>query len=197
MIVTLDTEFLDDGKTIELISIALVAEDGREFYGVNFHADWPRIWGEKWLRDNVLPHLPPAGMDQYGPWWPNHHHRDVMSRRNIAHQVERFLAETPEPELWADHPATDHVVGYQLFGSMIEASRDHGWPMRTNCLSQERMMQERRLARMLNTDRLRPGLLEDLPVQDPKTLHHALYDARHDMEVARVLGLVSPERSGA
>src|SRR4051812_11038169 len=29
-----DTEFLEDGQTIELISIGIVAEDGREYYAV-------------------------------------------------------------------------------------------------------------------------------------------------------------------
>ena len=30
-----DTEFYEDGKTIDLISIGIVAEDGREFYAVS------------------------------------------------------------------------------------------------------------------------------------------------------------------
>ena len=36
-----DTEFLEDGETIDLISIGIVAEDGREYYAVNLNADWP------------------------------------------------------------------------------------------------------------------------------------------------------------
>ena len=30
-----DTEFIEDGSTIELISIGVVAEDGREYYAVS------------------------------------------------------------------------------------------------------------------------------------------------------------------
>lgn len=30
-----DTEFYEDGKTIDLVSIGIVAEDGRELYAVN------------------------------------------------------------------------------------------------------------------------------------------------------------------
>lgn len=30
-----DTEFIDDGRTIELISIGMVSEDGREYYAVS------------------------------------------------------------------------------------------------------------------------------------------------------------------
>ncbi len=32
----IDSEFVDDGRTIDLISIGIVAEDGRELYFSNF-----------------------------------------------------------------------------------------------------------------------------------------------------------------
>lgn len=38
-----DTEFIEDGKTIDLISIGIVAEDGLEYYAVNLDAPWKRI----------------------------------------------------------------------------------------------------------------------------------------------------------
>lgn len=34
-----DTEFIEDGHTIELISIGVVAEDGREYYAVSTEFD--------------------------------------------------------------------------------------------------------------------------------------------------------------
>lgn len=34
-----DTEFIEDGKTIELLSIGIVSEDGREFYAESLDAD--------------------------------------------------------------------------------------------------------------------------------------------------------------
>ena len=34
-----DTEFIEDGSTIELVSIGIVAEDGREFYAVSTEFD--------------------------------------------------------------------------------------------------------------------------------------------------------------
>lgn len=37
-----DTEFLEDGSTIELISIGIVCEDGREYYAVNSDMDEKR-----------------------------------------------------------------------------------------------------------------------------------------------------------
>lgn len=54
-----DTEFLEDGTTIELISIGIVCEDGREYYAVTSEAPIGRIKKEHpWLIRNVLPHLP-------------------------------------------------------------------------------------------------------------------------------------------
>lgn len=53
-----DTEFLEDGKTIELISIGFVAEDGREYYAVNEEAPWKRIAKNDWLVRNVVSSLP-------------------------------------------------------------------------------------------------------------------------------------------
>ena len=50
-----DTEFLEDGRTIDLISIGIVAEDGRELYLVNANAPWSRIRRHDWLMDNVVP----------------------------------------------------------------------------------------------------------------------------------------------
>jgi hypothetical protein len=35
----LDTEFIEDGHTIDLISIGIVAEDGRELYAENMECD--------------------------------------------------------------------------------------------------------------------------------------------------------------
>ena len=51
-----DSEFIEDGTTIELISIGVVAEDGREFYAVSTEFD-PARAGD-WVRANVLPKLP-------------------------------------------------------------------------------------------------------------------------------------------
>jgi hypothetical protein len=38
-----DTEFIEDGRTIDLISIGIVCEDGREYYAVNSDAPWDRV----------------------------------------------------------------------------------------------------------------------------------------------------------
>jgi hypothetical protein len=187
MIVTYDWEFLDDGRTVEPISIGMVAADGREFYAVNGDADYERIclYDEQhnglWLHTNVLSHLPDlGGGGPFADFELDYDSDEVFTRDAIAVEVEAFLRATPDVELWADHPATDHVALYQLFGPMIECT-SHGMPMRTNCLEQERVQVIRR------------GLLSHdwaFPEQLAATKHHALHDARHNMTCAERLGLL-------
>ena len=52
-----DTEFIDDGRTIELISIGVAAEDGREYYAISTEFNPERAG--RWVRAHVLPKLPP------------------------------------------------------------------------------------------------------------------------------------------
>lgn len=198
-VITVDTEFLDDGKTIELISLALVAEDGQEYYAIVEDADWPRIIRNRWLANNVvLPYLPIAFAGDTDAF----HFEETMAdfehvkpRAQVAYEVERWLKALPgEIETWAYYPATDHVAMYQLFGPMIEATA-HGWPMRTSCLKQEEISVARQVGKMLRLETLSGPVLGDWrlsrPVQDPFTEHHALHDARFDMQLARWLGLVN------
>lgn len=111
-----DTEFLEDGTTIDLISIAIVAEDGREYYAVNADANWKRIWEHEWLRANVVPQLPCT--DQW------------KHKSQIAHEVADFLLHDGKPELWAYYSAYDHVALAQLFGPMVDLPE--GIPMYTH-----------------------------------------------------------------
>ncbi|CAM3998219.1 polyadenylate-specific 3'-exoribonuclease AS [Smaragdicoccus niigatensis] len=101
-----DCEFIEDGRTIDLISIGVVGEDGREFYAVSTQFDPDRAG--PWVRRNVLPKLPsPAD-----PAW--------MSRDRIRDSLLKFLVPTrnARPELWAWVSAYDHVALCQLWGPM-------------------------------------------------------------------------------
>lgn len=52
----IDTEFIEDGKTIDLISVGIVAQDGREFYCLNLDCD--HSLANDWVKANVLAYLP-------------------------------------------------------------------------------------------------------------------------------------------
>ena len=129
-----DTEFIEDGKTIDLISIGIVAEDGREFYAVNANMPEKRIRKHEWLMENVVPHLPQGHGDwkNHMPkrWLFDHSDHRVKERKAIRREVRDFLLADGNPELWAWFSAYDHVVLAQLFGTMMDLP--DGIPMYTN-----------------------------------------------------------------
>ena len=105
-----DTEFIEDGTTIELVSIGIVAEDGREYYAVSTDFDGSRA--NQWVRKYVLDKLPNP---RSGVW---------KSKATIREDVLRFVtAPDSEPELWAWVAAYDHVVLAQLWGDMSALPR--------------------------------------------------------------------------
>lgn len=159
-----DTEFLEDGHTIELISIGMVTEDGREYSAVNSEAPWERILQHPWLRINVVPHLPgrepPYRLGNRWIWSLNTDARGVKPRGVIANEVQDFLLSVPQRQLWAWYAAYDHVALAQLWGPM--ARLPEGIPMWTNDIRQE-------CERLGN-----PPMPEQTGPQ-----HDALADARH------------------
>lgn len=143
-----DSEFLEDGKTIDLISIGIVSETGREYYAINDEAPWQRITRHDWLMNNVVPYLPMTDNQQkaFSRELPlDLTHPCVKSPYVIAQEVRQFLLgnwqpglmadDPPEVELWAWYGAYDHVKLMQLWGRMID--RPQGIPMWTNDLRQE------------------------------------------------------------
>lgn len=108
-----DTEFLSEPPELHLISIGMVREDGREFYGVNRHAPWSRIYNHDWLNANVVPHLPP----DHEPAWKT----PAEMRREIA----AFCG--PNPEFWAFVAAYDWTALTGLYGQFSDLPET--WPV--------------------------------------------------------------------
>jgi hypothetical protein len=165
-----DTEFLDDGQAIDLISIGLVADDGREYYAVQQRTwrQWRKIYRNEWLRENVIPSLPRIRGDRRlqvscrtNPLALDFYAREMKARRQIRDEVRDFiLASGPGVELWADYAAYDHVALCQLFGRMIDLP--DGVPMWTHDFQQAWEMAGR------------PEMPEQMI-----GVHNALADARH------------------
>lgn len=166
-----DTEFHEDGNTIDFISIGMVSEHGKEYYAVSNEFDTRRVAKNNWLMDNVMSSIPHEKFvvqdfhgarvvrDIYVTPGPN-----VKSKVEIAEDIYKLtvLDDPQGPEFWAWFSAYDHVCLAQLWGKMIELP--HGVPMRTNDI----------------------GTLVDLaggirtPPQ-PNGHHNALDDARHNV----------------
>lgn len=123
-----DAEFFEDGKTIELISLALVAEDGREFYACSLDMPFNRVAQDPWMRANVLAQLPNLGDHAW------------MTREQIRDEVTLFTGggvggtltngwtapyrappvADPKPEFWCWYGASDWVAFYQLWGKLLD-----------------------------------------------------------------------------
>ena len=154
-----DCEFIEDGRTVDLVSIGVVDEHGREFYAVSTEFDASRA--VPWVRRNVLDKLPSPG------------DRAWRTRTRIRDDLHAFLKvplrERPDEqlELWAWYAAYDHVALAQLWGPMTALPREI--PRFTKDL------------RQLWDDRGRPVLPE------MSGRHDALVDARHNLARWRVL----------
>jgi hypothetical protein len=116
----IDAEFHESGygRPIELISLGVVCDDGREFYAVAGDG-WDKETVSDWLKENVLPHLHschacmdvPGSAQVYGP------------RSEIAKMLAEFIQDEPggdKPEIWGYYSDYDWVILCQLFGRMID-----------------------------------------------------------------------------
>src|ERR1044072_6193072 len=129
----MDTEFLEDGVTIDLISIALVRDDGAEYYAINSQCDWDKAAQHPWLPENVLVHLPGRFLPAVnaGPFpWPASFTLDKTDIRVKPHwvirnEVEQFIFSDGRGEdwrnrqFWACCGAYDWVALAQLWGPMV------------------------------------------------------------------------------
>lgn len=118
----LDTEFLDDGRLIQPLSLALVSETGAEYYAVFADGGMHAGIKDEWLRSHVIPHLPVTLAASGSGWAWDAGHADsdyprVRPRARIAAEVRAFIGRQPEPEVRAYSPH-DTVVLCQLYRPM-------------------------------------------------------------------------------
>ena len=145
-----DTEFIDTGSIIELISIGIVSEDGSREHSACLSGDWERIMPE-WQLKNVLPHLPPP-------------EERIHSRQQVADEILALVGEG-QPEFWAYFNSYDWVALCQLVtngGRMIDLPKH--WPKFVCDLKM--------LMHLLRVEK------KSLPARPKDGKHDALSDAR-------------------
>jgi hypothetical protein len=133
-----DCEFLEDGKTIDLISIGMVCEDGREFYAVSNQFDTNRVMKDVWLMANVMSSIDHVviGVDEYEtPISLLVTDVNAFPRSVIRDKLVEFIGNDPFPQFWAWYGAYDHVAYAQLFGKMIDLPKN--FPMFTCDIKQK------------------------------------------------------------
>jgi len=146
MLYFLDTEFIEDGHTIDLISIGIVSEDNREFYYISDEFDPTKA--DDWVVSNVLSKLPkapyglhlvskikwynffhrtnhwvPSTLETIYPYCSYKEQQDAMlwiSKKDITKRILSFIGDDSNPVFWGAWSAYDWIVLCQLFGKMID-----------------------------------------------------------------------------
>jgi len=170
----IDTEFKEKPCTIDLISIGIVGEDGREYYALCSDFKLKEVWNDEWLRDNVL-----------FPIYKEHIHGDMQlinsfsirtmrhimgvfgkSKKQIANDIEIFVS---QPEFYGYYSNYDWVVFCWIFGRMLDLPK--GFPM--YCKDLKQMMDDRGLTKEWKR----------VNCPDPIGEHNALIDARWNLDL--------------
>ena len=160
----LDTEFAEKPNTIDLISVGIVCEDGRELYIENF--DFDEDLANDWVRENVLPHLF-RNNPEINPWIEHDIDGGTIPLSIIGKRVLEFIGDD-YPEFWGYYSDYYWVVFCWLFGSMIDLPKN--WPMYCKDIKQ------------LCDDLGNPKLPEQCSQE-----HNALEDARWNKECLQFL----------
>lgn len=118
----LDTEFIESGPRmpIQLISIGIVAEDGREYYAIS--SEFNAADASEWVQANVINHL---------------ESEDAVPSKaigQIAEEIRAFVGDDKAIEFWGYYADYDWVVFAQIFGTMMDLPT--GFPMYCRDLKQ-------------------------------------------------------------
>jgi len=114
----LDTEFTGLHQNTTLISLALVAETGDEFYAEFNDYDESQI--DSWIQENVLDHLLLADQSKYSAAYVGKRRSVRGTVDTIAEHLIDWLAKFERVEIWSDTLAYDWVLFCQLFGGALE-----------------------------------------------------------------------------
>lgn len=162
-----DTEFIEDGRTIDLLSIGIVAEDGRELYVEIDPSEVDYEKADQWVKDNVIAHLWSRQKDkaEFNGWIRDGGIGGLLYRRDLVRTILRFCSQEQygKPEFWSYYADYDWVALCQLFGRMIDLPK--GWPMYCRDLKQ--------LLDMVGNPKF--------PKQENE--HHALADAKWTKDI--------------
>lgn len=158
-----DTEFCEDGRAIDLISIGMVRDDGRTYYAQA--TDWTPSKMSTWVVENVMPNLKRCGAHMTIEAELSAHSAGscrtgcpYRSAGEMRRQLVEFCG--ARPEFWADYASYDWVALCQIFGCMKDLPE--GWPMFVRDVQQAADL---------------PPARPDWPPH-PGRKHHALDDAQ-------------------
>ncbi len=113
-----DTEFIEDGKTIDLISLGIVSEDGRTLYLINKDADLSKA--DDWIKENVIKHLPPRPPETDNTIYTNQRNGIWVPHASFSSLIESFIGDDTDAQFWAYYADYDWVAFCQCWGRMLD-----------------------------------------------------------------------------
>ena len=137
----LDTEFIDNGSSVDLISIGVVCNDGREYYAQS--VEFASEMASPWVKEQVFPqllycsyttHTSTRAGQRYGTTLLSKvYHKQLLkeegcplhtcawrTRAQIRQELLTFFQPGAGFELWGWCSGYDFVVFCQLFGPMMD-----------------------------------------------------------------------------
>jgi hypothetical protein len=170
--------------TIDLISIGIVSEDGREYYAICKDFDVDAAWDNDWLQENVLQSIwnewyqsLSAGFKYfYGSSYrfTKKGFKKLLqefgkSREQISNEIRCFIDNKSQVNFYAYYADYDWVVFCWLFGRMMDLPK--GFPM--YCKDLKQIMD----SKGLDSD------WKDTNCPDPEGEHNALVDAKWNLQL--------------
>ncbi len=169
----IDTEFIEKPNTIELISIGVVAEDGREYYAVNTECNCTNA--DDWVKENVLGKMPEYNKVYNDLRSQNHKGSDYAGKKTIADikkELLHFCGQNnnaiEQCEFYGYYADYDWVIFCWIFGKMIDLPK--GFPM--YCKDLKQMYDERK---------------PTIPKPQQENEHNPLADAKWNYELYKLL----------
>lgn len=111
-----DTEFTGLHQKTTLISIGLISECGKTFYAEL--TDYDKTQVDEWLQDNIISNLLFNDYPNDGIILSNYGHSLEMKANinSVKEQLEVWLSQFGQVEIWSDCLAYDWVLFNQIFG---------------------------------------------------------------------------------
>jgi hypothetical protein len=170
----IDCEFVPaDLTSTGLLSMALVDDTGRTFYGINADADWNTAYRIPFMRDHVLPHMPMIFVQEPSQQVVLDWTQDVMSYDGIRDSVTEFFGD------WDRHDMTLYAWCGAQDLTRLHGLWNHDWSTMPDSIPHW-LMDLEALADEHHID------MSEAPPQN-EFAHHALEDAMHDHHIHQFL----------
>ena len=177
-----DTEFTGLKKDTQLISIGLISEDGKEFYGEFASINTELL--DDWIIENVLMNTAKYGEVNETDIVVNESDYHFGTREEIQEELKNWLSQFDEVQLISDVCHYDMVLFIDIFGSAFDLP-DNVSPVCYDINQDIASYYEE--SQKDAFDRNREDILEEHGITIVGQKHNSLYDARVIQQIYNIL----------